>query len=1028
MKTFLREIFFICCSFYFVSATFDTVSLVDNSYQGVVIAINPEIAESTTLLNSIKAAWIEASAALYAATRKRAYFGNITILVPKSWNGTYERAFDETYDAADVVVTNTNRVRGNIPYVLQPGGCGEPGTKIFTTRDYYTNDTYVESFGQRGKVMVHEWSHYRWGVFDEIASGDYAPFYISSTGTIEATRCSLGIHGENMIVQHNEIVQDVCNYDPQTLLPNSTDCKFILAWDQDLDLKASIMSYQYVHEINGFCDDNDNDPLNRHNREAPNEHNDKCNKRSVWDVITSSVDFTGGRNLANPNVPSTIPTFRVVKPFPYRSFVLVLDVSGSMEGGRLIKMRQIMNTFVDDFVQRGDYVGITIFSTIARISSPLVKIRDQSDRASLIRHIPRSVRGWTCIGCGINSAVRIMEQHSPDLCGDIIVFTDGGENVKPSVANVRDKVVKKKCRVSAVFFTTTANQALVRLVDATSGTWFYGDTDDITPLIGAYNQLSQSKDGDVIQQANMIHSTSRVIEAGQSFTTDVEMDATIGILTVFSFTWSDGDVSPGILITSPSGCSYSTNDVNSPNPCPGHPLANVKSAFKTVKFTIPGTAQVGKWRYRVTTASLQTVSVTVTSKSRGKKPIIVSVNTIPGKQGVPMKIFARVTIDDVPLIGANVRAVIKYPNTTKQTLPLFDEGANPDTTRNDGTYSRFFLSSAAGGGRYSLQVLASGKPGENKSKHINFGKPAAYKIGYVYQNGSVVLNKNKEDEGATDETIETETIGDFSRVVVGQSFEYTGPKVDRDIDQQPPSKVTDLKLKQTIASDVTSPLSLTFTAPGDDFDSGTTSSYELRYTLSNPQNLLTSFESQLEVNETGFVRNQTVSPKPAGSQESILIKPPTISNTANFTSVSYSIRGIDDAGNRGPPSNVATVNLLKIKPVVPTLIPRTTPPPTTPATVRNMALCRAMYSRAYRATFRFVCPRPRMTKDCGVAANAFYWTEETYNVDCGSVNALRACRSAYTNACRSRWCRTCRRENPWRSGLYNEGRRFRPHY
>ena len=43
--------------------------------------------------------WTEASASLFLATHRRAYFKSITILVPSTWsNGTYEQASSETYD------------------------------------------------------------------------------------------------------------------------------------------------------------------------------------------------------------------------------------------------------------------------------------------------------------------------------------------------------------------------------------------------------------------------------------------------------------------------------------------------------------------------------------------------------------------------------------------------------------------------------------------------------------------------------------------------------------------------------------------------------------------------------------------------------------------------------------------------------------------------------------------------------------------------------------------------------------------
>ena len=48
------------------------------------------------------------------------------------------------------------------------------------------------------QVIVHEWGHFRWGLFDEYPR--YASFYQDlDTGKIEATRCVLAIKGTEPI-------------------------------------------------------------------------------------------------------------------------------------------------------------------------------------------------------------------------------------------------------------------------------------------------------------------------------------------------------------------------------------------------------------------------------------------------------------------------------------------------------------------------------------------------------------------------------------------------------------------------------------------------------------------------------------------------------------------------------------------------------------------------------------------------------------------------------------------------------------
>ena len=77
------------------------VSLVENGYEGLVVAISPEEEENPNLVESIKDLLTKASAELYGATRQRAYFKEVTILVPQTWNlDKAEAAVDETFEDA----------------------------------------------------------------------------------------------------------------------------------------------------------------------------------------------------------------------------------------------------------------------------------------------------------------------------------------------------------------------------------------------------------------------------------------------------------------------------------------------------------------------------------------------------------------------------------------------------------------------------------------------------------------------------------------------------------------------------------------------------------------------------------------------------------------------------------------------------------------------------------------------------------------------------------------------------------------
>ena len=96
------------------------LALVENGYEGLVVAISPEEEENPDLVDSIKDLLTKASAELYGATRQRAYFRSVTILVPQTWNlDEAEPAVDETYDDAEFRVAPSNPAYGHNPYTIQ---------------------------------------------------------------------------------------------------------------------------------------------------------------------------------------------------------------------------------------------------------------------------------------------------------------------------------------------------------------------------------------------------------------------------------------------------------------------------------------------------------------------------------------------------------------------------------------------------------------------------------------------------------------------------------------------------------------------------------------------------------------------------------------------------------------------------------------------------------------------------------------------------------------------------------------------
>ncbi|ELV10231.1 Calcium-activated chloride channel regulator 1 [Tupaia chinensis] len=175
------------------------IQLNNNGYEGIVIAIDPNVPEDETLIQHIK---------------------------------------------ADVLVAEPNPPGNDDPYTEQMGKCGEMGEKIYFTPDFLAGKKLVQ-YGPQGRTFVHEWAHLRWGVFDEYNKDQ--KFYLSN-GKNQAVKCSAAINGKNVVnkCQGGSCVTRPCRPDKLTGLYDK-DCEFVPQSQQTE--KASIMFAQSIASI-----------------------------------------------------------------------------------------------------------------------------------------------------------------------------------------------------------------------------------------------------------------------------------------------------------------------------------------------------------------------------------------------------------------------------------------------------------------------------------------------------------------------------------------------------------------------------------------------------------------------------------------------------------------------------------------------------------------------------------------------------------------------------------------------------------
>ncbi|XP_042884903.1 calcium-activated chloride channel regulator 1-like [Penaeus japonicus] len=881
-------------------ATHASVSLASNGYEGTVVAISPSVDEiyANDVIDSIKKTIGEASEVLFKATRQRAFFRDVKILLPKTWTKTsYDHAaITENFQDSDIRIDKSNAVYGNQPYTDQPGGCGDPGRYIHLTPDYLTDDTEADKWGPREKSFVHEWARFRWGVFDELGYPDdpkYPLFYMDFSNFPFASKPNYCANEELTGNKVDNTTGDLCS--ELNGLPTAT-CRFDP--DSNQVANSSLMSYYYLSSIEEFCDSTTRTP---HVADAPNRHNDKCSRSSVWDVIEAHADFVGG---ANPPASNSIPTRFTVLRQEEAKFALVLDYSGSMGSyDRIVKLQRAARRWILHEVSMGSSVAIIKFTSTATLVSGLTPINSDATRQSLAQRIDIGAGGGTCIGCGLQMAIgSVLNGHNNAV---ILLITDGQENPSPpTMSDVMSDVVASGARVVTIAFGESADPRLELLAKNTNGkTFTVKDTDNGNQLNDAFLGALTYQPGEVLAETFIKIYETNYQGPNRVVTEQFTVDASLGRDLTFELeTNTPSHVVTRPHLIRPDGTMIDTATFDS------------TSNMYTITVAI---ADVGQWSYSVglSGSSSNFISVTVAAKARtpSTDPIHTKAWASAGSGSVnaatnPVIIYAEVKQGNSPVVGARVKALISETSSTSaaEELELYDNGNAGDSQAGDGIYSRY-LTKYSSTGRYSVkaQVWNDGSAlinnGFTTSRRKKRSHPAARNRRSVsahpldktpYCCGSVV---------PLDLATATPT-GNFTRVAPGGSFQVTTiPPASADTFG--PARVTDLRMAIENGN-----LTLTWTATGDDIDSGVVSGYDIRLAHNTTYLHETTFDNSannttllLTVADSGNLTHLLVE---AGQEVTLNL---TLKEEVKYdTPYLVALRAVDEAGNRSPVSNVAS--------------------------------------------------------------------------------------------------------------------------
>ncbi|XP_046656009.1 calcium-activated chloride channel regulator 4A-like [Daphnia pulicaria] len=862
---------------YLTTANSTSISIANNAYSNIVVAISPDVPNtwSETILKNIQLMIRRASSVLYRATEKRAYFKDVRILVPESWSNIRANLSTwETYSEADVRVAPPRSTYGNTPYTVQSGGCGQPGEYIHLTPDYLrtaTDPNTTATYGQPEKVFVHEWSHLRYGVFDEYGyQGDkkYPLFYKEPNDQeIQVNLCS---DTPPIFTTKDLVTQGPCKIDPATgVYDNNCAYQLSPAFLPD----SSLMSVHSLDSVVDFCKE---DQALGHVFDAPNKHNAMCGGASTWTVITLHPDFAMNNNPPN-DVVFIEPNFQIVRSSGSR-FVLVSDTSGSMNDyNRIVRLYESSRRWIKYDISDGSKLGMVQFASNAKILSPIVEINGDASREALIARLPVTAVGGTCIGCGLQKALDLLRPGGPG--GVILLLTDGEETDRPFINDVISDVIKSGARVVSIAFGRKAEDKIEDLATKTNGkSYFIDDNDSSQGLNDAFIGSLTYQPAVSADQIVVLLFQRQYQNVTETINENFSVDSTVGRNFIFRIDYTQKNYLRSFSLKSPSRDVYSHLVYDD--------VAKV-AMFKLAE------AEVGKWYFTltVTSSTVDAAAVHVTSQTRSTTTAPITTecyvpdgNTSNNTDTSRVRILAKVMQGANPVVRAKVKARVEMPSGPAEVIELLDNGASADTTADDGIYSRYFVS-ATTQGRYTVEC-------------------EIWSDGSAYVNVASFTKSNPQTRSAT-----SRMTGLFTRMADGGSFKMA-QSVSSSVDNYPPSRITDLFVVDVQNNPETN-VTIQFTAPGEDLDFGTASSYEIRYSPVFNDLRAVNFGSKTDNStlvQQEHVLNGSLQPLESGSMQiiSFVMK---VESSSSAKTYYVALRALDRSGQAGTASNIVSAQL-----------------------------------------------------------------------------------------------------------------------
>ncbi|KAF5285903.1 hypothetical protein FQA39_LY04364 [Lamprigera yunnana] len=677
-----------------------TLELRSGAYEDLVIGISDSVPQSEckTILANLEVTLKNASVYLFSALDGRAFLQSVTVLLPISWPDycAPKAVTSGSGDFQDVTILPKDS-RGKI-WTQQSAGCGQSGDQI-----YLGYESLLKADITLSRLFVKNFAMYRFGVFEEqgYENDPLYPtcYYDDLNKRNRVTGCS------DLPIKDNGI----CRPNEGTF--NKTQMVHEKA-------RTSIMFAAEAPSVTMFCDEG------THNQYAPTKHNMICNRRSTYDVISNHPDFSVNTISTNHQSIEINTTPRILyKKQNLTRYVLVIENTKDMHIRESWSyLRQALRKWSVFDLPRTTEVGVILAQDNSATQLLNIVSLQNSIEWGITSNIPFSSGDSGqpgCLHCALKDAITMLTDQSKyrSNARDVILLIAPGMNMNQQLENLAKEAKKSKIRIATINYPEIIrSQPLDYLASQTDGVAytvteqkFNVDTSMLSTYFQLtnvlYNIIEKFYSGNPSNLPMEIHRRKVIDDGRTSVTGSFVLDDNLGEPARFMVYIHNVDqpLIRGLSLISPSHQQYNRLLEN---------MISTRILSLSVNISEPGT-----WTYTIKrytgNPQPQYVQVLATPRSR-TVPIVRAKFRIHSNQpGGPLILVTEVKQGNWPVLGAKVEAIFSRSEVNGSALyadriELLDSGTgDPDITKGDGIYCRYFSAAAGGPGTYTFEVVVT---------------------------------------------------------------------------------------------------------------------------------------------------------------------------------------------------------------------------------------------------------------------------------------------------------------------------------